>query len=176
MSDEFDLNKARKIASEEAEAAVQKREGSIEGHRDAVRVFHRQILTLRKANHSWELIAQALERWCGRKIPANTVKTYTSMVNMGTLAPWPAHELGEPVALLAQVGKPPAEDVASAELPALPPLPGTHQNPPEAPAEVARGETSEGGGVGSAQPSPEATGKKPGFAVKPDPSLKRNQA
>ncbi len=90
MSDQIDLREARRIASEEAATALQKREGRIGNKRDAVRAFHPQILALRKAESSWEEVAKALHRWCGIKIPANTVKTYTSKVNMGTLAAWPA--------------------------------------------------------------------------------------
>lgn len=130
MTDEIDLKAARRVASKEAAEAAQKRESSIRNHRDAVRAFHPQILAVSKAERSWKKAAEALERWCGRKIPPNTVKTYTTMVNMGHLPPWPDDEAQQPIrgARVGQVGASPHAPAKPnpSHIAGLPKPPGSH--------------------------------------------------
>lgn len=171
MSDEINLRKARLIASKEADAALRERRKRIGSGREAVPAFHTQILALREADRSWEEVAEALHRWCGLKLSANTVKAYTSKVNMGELEPWP-HDDGAEVEI-QQAPWPPVVEAKAAAEPALLP-PDTHKDQRATPVEAEQREKNVGGDAGSTSLSSGRTGREPGaFYVKPDPILKR---
>lgn len=170
MSDEIDLRKARQIARKEADAAVQKRRKRIGNGQEAVCAFHAPILDLRKAGQPWEKVAEALQRWCGLELSANTVKAYTSKVNIGELAPWPDDDAIEGA---IEPGPLPApEFVGESADPASPP---DHPEDERAtPAEADQRAKTVGRDAGSTSCSAEGAIRERGaFDEKPDPIRKR---